>query len=137
MEISVTQAQGRVPVTILAIRGEVDGSNFDQMTAAARAAYEAGARHLLIDLSETTYMSSAGLAALQMIVSLFEHEAAQTLEGEWTYFDAIEGGESPAPPTRVKLLNPHPRVDTVLELVGFKAALSIFADRTTALLSFG
>jgi anti-anti-sigma factor len=64
MNLTTTQAQGRVPVTVVGIEGELDGSNFQQLINTARDMYKAGARHLLLDMSKMTYMSSAGLVAL-------------------------------------------------------------------------
>jgi len=62
MEITVSQEQGRVPVTVFRIKGPVtDNLAIEQR---AQEAYDGGARHLLIDLSDVPYMATAGLRAL-------------------------------------------------------------------------
>jgi anti-anti-sigma factor len=136
MEITIEQVQGKVPVTILHVRGNVDGSNFNDLTEKARAAHEAGARNLLIDLSETPYMSSAGLAALQIIASLYRGDGTGEGEEGWTVFEALDDPRTQGLQQRLKLLNPQPRVDSVLELVGFKDFLPVYTSRDAAIASF-
>ena len=42
MEIAVSHAQGRVPVTVFRIKGEIDVNSYEQLQAQAQAAVEAG-----------------------------------------------------------------------------------------------
>jgi anti-anti-sigma factor len=58
---------GRVPVTILHPFGELDTSNYQQLIAAAQAAYDTGARDMVLDLTDVPFLSSPGLAALQIV----------------------------------------------------------------------
>jgi anti-anti-sigma factor len=74
MNITVTQAEGRVPVTILHPHGDLDLSSFQNLIALAETAYNEGARDILLDLSDTPYMSSSGLVALQSIAALTRGE---------------------------------------------------------------
>ena len=50
MTITTSQAQGSVPVTILRLQGDLDASNYLDVIKAARVAYGAGARHMLLDM---------------------------------------------------------------------------------------
>lgn len=75
MNISVSQAQGKVPVTIIKLDGELDGQNYQDLIAKAREAHEGGARNFLLDLSGLTYVSSAGLVALHTVALMAGGEA--------------------------------------------------------------
>ena len=60
MTITTRQAQGSVPVTVLGLEGDLDASNYLDVIAAARKAYDAGARHLVLDMGGVPFMSSSG-----------------------------------------------------------------------------
>jgi hypothetical protein len=58
MNISTSQAQGNVPVTIIKLDGQLDGQNYQELITKAQELYSAGARDFLLDLSDLTYISS-------------------------------------------------------------------------------
>lgn len=66
LEIVASQVQGRVPVTILYIKGQLDSSNYGKLHTAANDAFEEGMRYLILDFSETTFLTSAGLRAINV-----------------------------------------------------------------------
>ena len=136
MNIAVTQAEGQVPVTILQMHGDLDGSSFQDLIASARTAYTGGARDILLDLSDTLYMSSAGLVALQSIAALMRDEDPPDPEAGWGAFHAIDRDRESGLQPHFKLLNPQPRVDRVLEMAGFKRFLEIHTDLEAAIASF-
>ena len=138
MELSSEQVQGRVVVTILKIKGDLDGTNYQDLIALARKEFENGARDFLVDLSETTYTSSAGLVALQSIVKMLRNEKPFDPEAGWGALHEIaqQGGKPGVLLEHVKLINPLPRVDKVLELAGMKSVFQIFPDRGAAVASF-
>ena len=70
MEINVDQAQGRVPVTIMKLEGELEAKNYVDVIESGKEIYEAGARDLLLDLTDLSFMSSSGLVALHSLVLL-------------------------------------------------------------------
>jgi anti-anti-sigma factor len=135
-EVTLTQNQRRVPVTILHPRGEVDASNYQDLIAAARQAYAAGARDILLDLSDVSYMSSSGLVALQSIAALLRGDQPPDPEAGWQAFRDIDRDRDMGFQTHFKLVNPRPAVDHVLEVVGFKHFLEIHADLDAAAASF-
>lgn len=65
MEIKVSQKQGRVPVTVFHIEGDLTGE--ERLVGAAQKAYEAGARHVLLDMNHVPYVSSSGLRGLHAL----------------------------------------------------------------------
>jgi anti-anti-sigma regulatory factor len=136
MELSADQVQGNVVVTVVRIKGDLDGSNFRDLIALAQKEYDHGARDFLIDLSETTYTSSAGLVALQSIVKMLRKEKPFDPEAGWGALHEIEREEGKGLLQHVKLLSPQPRVDKVLELAGLKTVFPVFSDRAAAVASF-
>jgi anti-anti-sigma regulatory factor len=136
MNITVFQAQGRVPVTVLQPHGEIDASNFEELINAAREAVRAGAQDILLDLGEVAYMSSSGLVALQSIAALLRGEEPPNPESGWAAFRAIHHDRGVGSQPHFKLLNLQPRVEQMLDKVGFRAFLEIYADLDTAVDSF-
>ena len=47
MNISVSQAQGNVPVTVIKLDGQLDGQNYQDLIAKAQELYKAGSRDFL------------------------------------------------------------------------------------------
>jgi hypothetical protein len=136
MNISVSLAQGRVPVTVLCPQGELDASNYQELISAAREVVRGGGQDILLDLSQTTYMSSSGLVALQSTAALLRGEEPPDPDAGWGAFRAIDRDREAGFQEHFKLLNPQPRVDHVLDMVGFKLFLEVYDDLEAAIASF-
>lgn len=136
MNITVSQAQGNVPITIIALDGELDGQTYQSLINEAREAYEGGARDFLIDLSGLTYVSSAGLVALHTVALLARGEALPDTEAGWSAIRSVGGAGRGGLQEHVKLANPRDEVQSVLDMVGFSAAFEIFDDLDEAVKSF-
>ncbi len=142
MEIYQEQVQSpthsNVQITILKLVGDLDGSNFKQVIEQAEQVCNAGATHLLIDLSEMRFMSSAGLATLHRVAVLMRKRELDDTSESWTSLAELKdrAGSPGEPEKRVKLLNPQPRVRSTLEMVGYDKIFEIFTDRQTALAAF-
>jgi anti-anti-sigma regulatory factor len=137
MDISIEQVQGQTPVSILKVQGDLDGSNYQVLISKAKEIYQAGARHLVLDLSNVNYMSSAGLVALHTIAKLLQGAPLPDPEAGWEAFHAIERDQAAGLHAQLKLLNPQAKVDQTLELTGMKDFFEIFTDRQAAIASFG
>lgn len=136
IQLSVSQLAGRVPVTVLRPKGDLDASNYQDLIAEAHKVYNAGAKNLLLDLSEVPYMSSSGLVALQSIAAMLRGEAPPDPEEGWSAIRAIHRDRSIGAQMHFKLLSPQPRVDEILDTVGFKMFLEVSYDLETAVASF-
>jgi anti-anti-sigma factor len=137
MDITVTKVQGAsCPVTVLGTHGDLDASNYQELITKVKELYDAGARDMLLDLSDTPYMSSSGLVALQSIAAMLRGEEPPDPETGWSAIRAIDRQRDAGLQEHLKLLEPQPRVDRVLETVGFKRFLEIYADLDSALASF-
>lgn len=137
MDISVTQVQGRVPVTILRTAGDIDHASYEQLLATTQALFEDGARHLLLDLGQTAYMSSSGLVALQSIARMLSGEGMPNLEHGWSAIHSL-GDERDYAGTHpsLKLLNVQPEVERVLAMVELKEHFDFFTDESQAVAAF-
>jgi anti-anti-sigma factor len=137
MEFTVTEVQGAsTPITVLGTHGDLDASNYQDLIARAQDAYDAGTRDMLLDLSDTSYMSSSGLVALQSIASLMRGEEPTDSEEGWGAIRAIDRHRESGLQKHLKLLSPQPRVERVLEMVGFARFLEVHTDLESAIASF-
>ncbi len=137
MDINVEQVQDKATITILKLRGDLDGSNYRKLIEKAQEVYKSGGKNLMLDMSELNYMSSAGLVALHAISKLLQGEALPDPDAGWEAFHSIERDQDAGRHAQLKLLNPHGRVDQTLELSGMKEFFDIFTDRSAAIASFG
>ena len=135
MEISVTQEKGKVPVSVVHLKGELDASSYPKLVNTAQALYSAGARSLLLDLTDLSFISSAGLASLHIIIKMFRDEKVVP-EDVWDTFKKIDRDHESSLQKHVKLLNPSPEVDNVLDILGFKQFFEIYTDFEEAVGSF-
>ena len=130
MDVTVSQAQGRVPVTILRIAGAVTDNR--ELEAHAKAAYDAGARDILLDLTDVPYMATAGLRALHAIFTLLR--ADTPAESDQATKAGIAAGTFTSP--HLKLLKPSAYVLEVLKVAGYDMFLEIHNDINQAVASF-
>ncbi len=136
MNISVSQEQGRVPVTVMKLDGQLDGQNYQELIDKAGAIYAGGARDFLLDLGDLTYISSAGLVALHSIALLARGEPMPDTDDGWSAIRAVGSAGSSGMQKHVKLLNPREEIKSVLDMVGFSSAFEIHSDVKTAVQSF-
>ena len=137
MTITIDQVQGKVPVTILGVQGDLDASNYQEVIDSATQAFESGARDMLIDMSDIQFMSSSGLVALHSIALLLRGEKLPDPEFGWEAFNTLERDRESGIQEHVKLLNPQPQVDRSLEITGLKKFFEVYTDLDTAVGSFG
>jgi anti-anti-sigma regulatory factor len=136
MIVDTVDMMGRVPVTVLKAQGELDASSYQELIDVARQAYNEGTKHMVLDMSELTYMASSGLIALQSIAVMLRGEEPPDPEYGWSAFRAASHDRELGLQEHFKLVNPQPNVDRVLDLVGFKHYLAVFDDLEAAVASF-
>ena len=135
MEINVTQEKGKVPVSVIHIKGDLDASSYLELVNTAQKLYNAGVRSLLLDLTDLVFISSAGLASLNIVTRLFRGEKTDSEDG-WGTYKAIDRDRDSGMQSNVKLLNPSPEVDNILDTVGFKQFFEVYTDLDEAVQSF-
>jgi anti-anti-sigma regulatory factor len=137
VNISISHHQGRVPVAVIRLEGQMDGQNFHELIAKARELFEAGSRDLLLDLGGLTYISSAGLVALHAVALLLRGDSPPDPEQGWAALRSMDRARDAGRQEHVKLLNPRPEITSVLDMVGLSAFFETFTDLDQAVQSFG
>lgn len=115
--VKISQAEGRIPVTVFELQDRVNLGNTAELEQAARDAYANGTRDLVIDISKVDSFTSAGIRALLVIYKL--------LAGD-------EGRQS----KHVKLVSPTSYVREVLEVSGVADSIEIYDSLEEAVASF-
>jgi anti-anti-sigma regulatory factor len=136
MDISSEQIQARVPVTIMRLVGDIDGSNYQTVIEKAQELKQTGAKDLILDLAGVGYSSSAGLVALHNIARMFNDLELPDPEDGWRAIKMIGDAQDSGSQARVKLLNPQPRVANILEQTGLNTYFQTFTDQAAAVASF-
>lgn len=124
LQIVVSEKQGAVPVSVFQLKGEITSSNYEQLQAQVTEAFEAGMTHLILDFSELTFMSSAGLRAI--------HSIYKMLEGE----EGAVNPEGVEKSTKFKLLNVPDQIRRTINVIGFDRYVTMYSDLEEALASF-
>jgi len=135
MDINVSQAQGRIPVTVIKIDGQLDGHTYQDLITAAREAYSSGARDFVIDMADLSYISSAGLVALHSVALLARGEELPNPESGWAALKSVPKTATAGKQVHLKLLNPRSEVQSVLDMVGFSAVFDIYTSLDEAVRS--
>ena len=136
MEIVISQNQDTPKVSVMKLRGPLDGSTYEFFITEAEKLYDAGARNLIVDMSELSFLSSAGLGALHRIARIFRGEDRSTLEEGWAALRVMGNDRNSGFQKHIKLLNPSEKIQEVLDMVGFKAFFEIYNEIQPALASF-
>ena len=129
LETTIERVEGTVPVTILALDGELDASNFQSVIDMARQLYDEGTRSLIIDLERLRFMASSGLVTLHSIVRIMQGQQPVDPEGGWAALHSnVEEKQ-----TAVRLAGPQPSVERVLARTGLDRLFVVHADRDAAI----
>ena len=137
MQTTVERVDGRVPVTVMALSGELDASNYLRLVDDVRPLYAAGARHLLLDLSDLTFIASSGLVALYSILMVMQGKEPPDPEYGWSALHEMERGvEEGATQDVVRLSGVQPAVGEVLQRTGLDALFPSHPDRESAIAAF-
>jgi anti-anti-sigma factor len=130
LETTIEQVDARVPLTVIALDGELDASNFESLVETVRQQYDAGTRALLLDLTDLTFMASSGLVALHSIVRIMHGEPPVDPEAGWS---ALHATASSGSQREVQLCAPQPAVERVLARTGLDRLFVVHPDRSSAI----
>jgi anti-anti-sigma factor len=132
MEILVSHQQGRVPVTVFHVKGEINTETHEQLQTQAEQVIQTGTRHLVLDLAEVPYVSSYGIRAISQIFTWLR-DASQGESAE-TVSKGMRDGTFKS--SHLKLVTPSHQVLTVLTTAGIDMFLEIHSDLEQAVASF-
>ncbi|HSR20161.1 MAG TPA: STAS domain-containing protein [Anaerolineales bacterium] len=117
-------------IAIIRLSGPINVNGF---TAEAQKLHDAGTRNLIVHMSEMTFLSSAGIRALQATARLLggtkESDAEKGKSGN------RQGGALRVQ-GHVKLYKPREDIQEILDIVGLKGYFEIFTDLDAAIASF-
>jgi anti-anti-sigma factor len=112
--VQISQAQGRVAVTIFHLQDHIHLGNFAELEEAAQDAYNNGMRDLVIDLTRIVSLSSIGIRALVVIHKMLSTDNQKHL----------------------KLANPASYIRETLEVSGVTQYIEIYNSVNDAVASF-
>lgn len=133
MEIKVTIHQAEHPIAIMQLNGEISAANYMEVVNKAQELFNNPARNLIIDLSEVSSVSSAGLVGLHKIALVYSGAAHQQVDQDESRPDFTHNSNARK---FVKLLNPQPAVDQELMRAGLKLFFKVYTDLESAIQSF-
>lgn len=132
MEVTVSQQQGHVPVTVFQVIGSIDAATCEQVQAKIDQAIEAGAHDIVLDLSKAPYMSSVGIRLLNSTFNKLRGNLPQ--EADEAMKKGLRDGTFKSP--HLKLVKPMPRVTEVLKMSGLDMVFEIHPSVSAAVDSF-
>jgi anti-anti-sigma factor len=134
MSIEVSTANGRVPVTIMHVSGNLDSYTYTDFQKKADELIKNGASHILVDLTNSPYVSTAGFRALHSMFNQLRalHPDANLTDEEVR--KGISAGTYTSP--HLKLLNLSPETQKAFEMTGFDMYIETFTDLQKAIASF-
>ena len=114
--VTVSQAQGRVPVTIFQLQDRLNMGNAAELEQATIEAYAAGGRNMVIDLSNAPSLTSAGIRTIMTIYKLLSDPKEKV--------------------KHLKFASPTPYVREVLDISGLLAYIEVYDSLAEAVASF-
>ena len=133
MEMKVSTENGRVPVTVIHIDGNLDTTTYSKFQTKANELIKNGARYILVDFAHSPYVSSAGLRALHQIFKEL-NAINPDAKNEQDMKQGISDGTYKSP--YLKLSNLSKESKTVFTATGFDMYLEMFDDIKKAIASF-
>ena len=132
LSISTEEMQGRVPVTIFYLKGDLDGNTYEQLQKKADEVFQAGTRYLILDLSQVPFISSAGIRGLHYVFNLLRTDSVS--ESDQAISKGLRDGTFKSP--HLKLLSPNQNVGNLLKVTGYDMFLEVHYNPDEAVKSF-
>ncbi len=134
MDIQITHENGRVPVTIMHLTGNLDSTTFMDFQEQADALIKEGKQFILVDLSGVPYVSTAGFRVLHHMFNQLRalHPSANLTDEEVR--KGISAGTYTSP--NLKLLNLSKDTQKAFEMTGFDMYIETYTDLKKAITSF-
>jgi anti-anti-sigma factor len=112
--VKISQAQGRVPVTVFQLQDRVNLGNFAELEDTAKEAYDNGMRDMVLDLGQTVSLTSIGIRAIVVIHKMLSRDGA----------------------THMKIANPVLYIREMLDISGVTQYIEIYNTVDEAVASF-
>ena len=112
--VKISQASGRVPVTVFSVLDRINMGNFAELEETAKEAYNNGMRNLILDLSQTVSLTSIGIRAIVIIHKML----------------SSDGGK------HLKIANPVSYIREMLDISGVTQYIEVYNSVDEAVASF-
>ena len=132
MTIDVEHMGGSPSITVVALDGELDASNYERVIEVVRDAYANGARGLVLDLERLTFMASSGLFALHSALRIMRGDTPPDPEMGWGALHEVSQDHDSAA-SNVRLAAAQEPIARVLERTGMTGLFGIDASRADAI----
>jgi len=127
LSITSSRAENNADVTIFHLNGRLDANSEETLCTQARQAFDSGAKFLVLDLQNLTFISSAGLRALHNIFKMCTPSEEIT---------AARANDEPYKSPYFKLAGATPNVYSVLNIAGFLHNIPFYPTMDDALASY-
>lgn len=134
MEIVISNETGRVPITIMHPRGDLDASSFMEFQAKADELIDTGAQFILLDFSEVPYISSAGFRSIQHIFNRLRHLHPSSNLSDAEVRQGINAGTYTSP--HLKMLKLSKETLNTFKMTGFDMYIETYDDFKEAVSAF-
>ena len=135
MEIKTFTENGRVPITVVHVDGDLDSSTYEAFQTQVDTLIDVGgARFIIVDLSHTKFVSSAGLRTFNNIFNKLRTLHPDTNLSDEEVTQGISSGTYKSP--HLKILNLSDDTHTAFEMAGFDMFIETYKDMKTAVASF-
>jgi anti-anti-sigma factor len=131
MTIDVDHVGGDPSVCVIALDGELDASNYEQVIDAVREAYAGGDRGLVLDLGNLTFMASSGLFALHSAVRIMRGETPPDPEAGWGALHEVSADHD-REVGNVRIAAPQDAIARVLDRTGMNRLFGVSDSRDDA-----
>ena len=131
MTIDVEHLGGAPAVSVVALDGELDASNYEQVIDIVRDAYARGSRGLVLDLSKLSFMASSGLFALHSALRIMRGETPPDPEAGWGALHEMSHDHD-SEGAGVRLAAPQDAIARVLDRTGMTKMFGVDASRADA-----
>lgn len=132
MEIKVSTEKGLHPISVMHVNGNIDSATSGKFQSTAEELITAGARDLLVDLTQVYFVSSAGVRAILAIFNKLRDLSPDVSDEDMR--KGINNGTYKFP--HLKLLNPSKETMTTFNMTGLDMYIEIYTDLKTAVSSF-
>jgi anti-anti-sigma regulatory factor len=133
MELHVTTYHGRVVLSVLRLNGRLDATTYTSLIETGKRLFGDGVRKIVLDLAALTYISSAGLMALQAVAALLAGSTVPDPDAGWDALHQQANAMAETPSAHLKLLNPQPQVLKTFERVRFTTLFDIYSTLDDAI----
>lgn len=132
MEITSTQVEGRVPVTIVRLQGNFDSNSAETFNQAIQKIIDSGARDIILEMSAVAFMSSVGIRAISALYDRLHQN--YTPQEKKAVLEATRAGTYRAP--HLKLCAPQKNVLEVIKMVNLDWYIQVFSSEKEAVAAF-